>query len=110
MSLAMLLETMGNEVRYVYDGSKAIELAAQYRPDVVLLDIGMPGLNGYDTCRGIRSQPENKSALIIALTGWSQETDRQQSRDAGFDFHLIKPVELAALEKVLKDLGGPAAE
>ena len=97
----MLLEIMGHEVRVVHDGLEAIEAAALFRPDVILLDIGMPKLNGYEACRCIRAQPQNTSALIVALTGWTQEEKKRRSQEMGFDLYLIKPVELAVLEKLL---------
>jgi signal transduction histidine kinase len=100
-SLAMMLEFMGNEVRTAHDGVAAVEAAAAFRPDVILLDIGMPRLNGYDACRRIREQPWGRGIAIAALTGWGQEEDKRQSREAGFDHHLVKPVEPAALERLL---------
>jgi CheY-like chemotaxis protein/anti-sigma regulatory factor (Ser/Thr protein kinase) len=100
-SLAMMLEFMGNEVRTAHDGVEAVEAAAAFRPDVILLDIGMPRLNGYDACRRIREQPWGRGIAIAALTGWGQEEDKRQSREAGFNHHLVKPVEPAALEKLL---------
>jgi signal transduction histidine kinase/ActR/RegA family two-component response regulator len=103
-SLAMMLKMMGNDLRTAHDGIQALELAEGYRPDLILLDIGMPKLNGYDVCRRIREQPWGKSATIIALTGWGQEEDKRRSRQAGFDGHLVKPVEPAALEKLLAQL------
>ena len=102
-SLGVLLEMMGHEVCIVHDGVKAVDGAATFRPDIILLDIGMPQLNGYDACSRIREQPSNKDILIVALTGWSQDDKKQRSQQAGFDFHLIKPVELPALEKLLRD-------
>ncbi|MCO6430289.1 MAG: PAS domain S-box protein [Deltaproteobacteria bacterium] len=103
-SLAMRLRLMGHEVRVAYDGQQAIDLAAAYHPDLLLLDIGMPKLNGYDAARLLRKQPWGRLVVLAALTGWGQETDRIKSRDAGFDFHLVKPVEPAALEKLLATL------
>ncbi len=100
-SMAMMLEFMGNEVRTAHDGAEAVEAAAAFRPDVILLDIGMPRMNGYDACRSIREQPWGRGIAIAALTGWGQEEDKRQSREAGFDHHLVKPVEPAALEKLL---------
>ena len=101
-SLAMLLEIMGNETRVVHDGIEAVELAATFRPDVILLDIGMPRLNGFDACARIRMQPANHGAVIVALTGWTQEETKQRSQQAGFDFYLVKPVEPDTLEKMLR--------
>ena len=103
-TLAILLEAAGNQVRVAHDGSTAIELAAEYSPDVVLLDIGMPRLNGYDACRIIRAQPSGNQAYIVALTGWGQSEDRKRAEGAGFDCHLVKPVEPAALEQLIRDL------
>jgi PAS domain S-box-containing protein len=100
-SLAMMLEFMGNEVRTAHDGAEAAAAAAAFRPDIILLDIGMPRMNGYDACRRIREQPWGRGIAIAALTGWGQEEDKRQSREAGFDHHLVKPVEPAALEKLL---------
>ena len=74
------------------------------RPDVILLDIGMPKLNGYETCRRIREQPWGKNALLVALTGWGQDEDKRRSREAGFDHHMVKPVDPSALEKLLAGL------
>jgi CheY-like chemotaxis protein/two-component sensor histidine kinase len=100
-SLAMLLEIMGNEVRTAEDGQEAVETAEQFRPDVILLDIGMPKLNGYDACRRIREQPWGRDVFLVALTGWGQDEDKRRSQEAGFDHHLVKPVEPALLAKLL---------
>jgi PAS domain S-box-containing protein len=100
-SLALLLRLMGNEVLTAYDGLAALEVAERLRPDVVLLDIGMPRLNGYDTCHRIREQPWGRSPVLIALTGWGQEEDKRRTQDAGFDAHLIKPVDPTALMNLL---------
>jgi CheY-like chemotaxis protein len=100
-SLAMLLKLIGNETHTAFDGLDAVEAAANLRPEVVLLDIGLPNLNGYEVCRRLRGQPGGKGMLVVALTGWGQEEDRQKCRDAGFDSHLVKPVELPALTKLL---------
>ncbi len=102
-SLAMLLELLGNQTRTAYDGVEAVEAAAAFRPDVVLLDIGLPRQNGYEAAREIRRQPWGKSMLLVALTGWGQEEDRQKSKEAGFDKHLVKPVDKGALTKLLAD-------
>jgi signal transduction histidine kinase/ActR/RegA family two-component response regulator len=103
-SLALLLTLRGSEVRTARDGWEAVEAAAAYGPDVVLLDIGMPRLNGYEAARKIREQSRGERMVLIALTGWGQEEDRQRSTEAGFDFHLVKPVDFAALEKLLASL------
>ena len=106
-SLAMLLQITGHETYTAHDGAAAFEAAEKHRPDVVLLDIGLPALNGYEVCRRLRNQPWGKKIVIIALTGWGQEEDRRKSREAGFDGHLVKPVDYAAL---LTLLGSLAAE
>jgi CheY-like chemotaxis protein len=100
-SLAMLLEIMGNEVATAYDGEQAVEVAEAVRPDVVLLDIGMPKLNGYEACRRIREQPFGKGMFLIALTGWGQEEDRRRTEEAGFNRHMVKPVDADVLMKLL---------
>jgi two-component system CheB/CheR fusion protein len=102
-SLAMLLRLMGNDTRTAYDGQEGLEVAEGFRPDVMLLDIGLPKLNGYEACRAVREQPWGKSIVLIALTGWGQEEDRRRSRAAGFDHHMVKPVEPHALMKLLAD-------
>jgi PAS domain S-box-containing protein len=103
-SLALMFKMMGNEVRTAHDGLEGVEAAAAFRPDLILLDIGMPRLNGYEACRRIRGKPSGKNAVIIALTGWGQEDDKARSREAGFDGHLVKPVEPAAFEELLARL------
>ena len=103
-SLAMMLEIMGHEVRAVHDGVQAVELAPEFQPDVIILDIGMPNLNGYEACRRIRNQSSSKSTTLVALTGWGQDEDKRRSHEAGFDHHLVKPVDLAELEKIFASL------
>jgi PAS domain S-box-containing protein len=100
-ALAMLLQLAGNEVETAYDGLAAVEAAERWRPDVVLLDIGMPKLNGYDACRRIREQPWGTTIVLVALTGWGQEEDKRRTSEAGFDGHLVKPVDPVALTKML---------
>lgn len=100
-SLALLLNIAGNETHTAHDGLQAIEAAARFRPDMILLDIGLPKLNGYEACRRIREQPWGKNILLVALTGWSLDEDSPQSKGAGFDHHLVKPVELDALKGLL---------
>lgn len=109
-SLAMLMELTGNETHTAHDGEEAVEAAATFRPDVILLDIGLPKLNGYEAGRKIRQQPWSKGMVLVALTGWGQEEDRQRSREAGFDGHLVKPVDLSDLEKLLAELGGGGSD
>jgi CheY-like chemotaxis protein len=103
-SLAMMLKLLGHDVATAHDGLAAVERVRAFQPDVALLDLGMPKLNGYDAARRIRQQPWGQGLVLIALTGWGQEEDMQRSQEAGFDYHLVKPVELAALEKLLAGL------
>ena len=102
--LAMLLTLTGHETHTAHDGLAAVEAAATFKPDVVLLDIGLPKLNGYEAARKIRQQPLGKGMVLVALTGWGQEEDRRKSREAGFDGHMVKPVELDALMQLLAEL------
>jgi len=103
-TMAMLLKLIGNETSTAYDGLEAVEAAAAFRPDVVLLDIGLPKLNGYEAARRIRAQPWGKEMVLVALTGWGQDEDRLKSTAAGFNGHMVKPVDFAALIKLLIQL------
>ena len=103
-SLAMLLGLLGNDTRMAYDGPNAVAAADEFRPDIVLLDLGMPGVDGFETCRRLREQEWGGRMIIVALTGWGQPHDRSASRGAGFDHHLVKPVDPAVLERVLAEL------
>jgi CheY-like chemotaxis protein len=100
-SLAVLLRMMGHEARSAYDGVEAVQAAATFRPEVVLLDIGLPKMNGYEAARHIRQQPWGKGMALVALTGWGQEQDKRRALEAGFDHHLTKPVDPVALSKLL---------
>jgi PAS domain S-box-containing protein len=103
-SLAMLLKVMGHEVGTAYDGEQAVAAAEALRPDVGLLDIGMPRLNGYDVCRRIREQSWGQGVFLIALTGWGQDEDRRRTEEAGFNFHIVKPVDSGLLMELLASL------
>lgn len=103
-SMAMMLRLVGYDVRTASDGLKAVATAESFQPQVILMDLGMPNLSGYEATRRIREQPDGQAVTIIALTGWGQESDRIRSREAGCDGHLVKPVALADLEKLLSDL------
>ena len=103
-SLAMMLQLSGHEVRTAHDGPERVEQAATFLPEVVLLDIGMPGMNGYETGRRVRELHGSEKAVLVALTGWGQEEDRRRSDEAGFHAHLVKPVDPAALEELLASL------
>lgn len=108
-SLALLLQLTGHQVFTAHDGPDALDAAEQHRPDVVLLDIGLPVLNGYDVCRRIREQPWGQTMVLVALTGWGQDEDRRRSQDAGFDDHLVKPVDHTRLLALLSTLTEPRA-
>ena len=101
-SLGMMLELAGHEVALAHDGVEAVERAASFRPDLILMDIGMPRLNGLEATRQIRQQPWGQAPTIIALTGWGQDADREQSREAGCNGHLVKPVDPDDLNRVLR--------
>jgi PAS domain S-box-containing protein len=110
-SLARLLTMHGHEVAAAYDGEEAVRRMLDFAPDLVILDIGMPKMNGYEACRRMRAQEHGHRAAILALTGWGQEEDRRRSREAGFDGHLVKPLEYEALRALLSslDIDGPGA-
>lgn len=101
--LSMVLKALGNETYTAHDGLEAVDMAAEYRPEIVFMDIGMPKLNGYEAARRIREQPWGKHMILVALTGWGQEEDKQRTKEAGFDHHLVKPVDPAILRKLLAD-------
>jgi CheY-like chemotaxis protein len=102
-ALALLLRHQGHEVETAADGESAYAAAERFRPDVVLLDLGMPKISGYEVCRRIRQQPWGRRIRVIAQTGWGQERDRRQTEEAGFDNHLVKPVDPEELEAVLRE-------
>jgi PAS domain S-box-containing protein len=99
--MAMLLRTYGHDARVAHDGAAAMQAALEYVPDVVLLDIGLPVINGFQVAQWIRKEPALNNAVVIALTGYGQESDRRRSQEAGFDHHLVKPVEFATVEAIL---------
>jgi CheY-like chemotaxis protein len=101
-SLQLFLTAIGVESRVVYDSLDALEVAAQWLPDTIFLDIGMPKLNGYETARRIRNEPWGQSIALIALTGWGEQRDKERAQQAGFDLHLVKPVDPAVIEELLK--------
>ena len=103
-SLAEMLHIMGNDTQTAFDGEQALAMTEAFRPDVVVMDIGMPKMNGYDTCRRIRGEPWGQDIVIIAQSGWGQENQKRMSQEAGFTSHMVKPVDPAALEKLLADL------
>ena len=99
--LAVMLQMFGHEVQAVYSGQTALETAVESQPDFVLLDIGLPDIDGYEVARRLREQPRTKDVTLIAVTGYGQDSDRQRSQEAGFDHHLVKPVEAQKLEDML---------
>lgn len=103
-AMTIILKLLGNEVRTAHDGLEAVKIAEEFRPELILLDIGMPEMNGFDVCRHIRQQPWAGNVIIAALTGWGQDEDKRLSLEAGFNHHLVKPVDPYALETLLKDL------
>jgi PAS domain S-box-containing protein len=107
LTLATLLELEGAQVRTAYDGEAAVAVAREGAPEVILLDIGLPGMNGYDACRAIRAQQAPSRPFILALTGWGQQEDRRKSAEAGFDGHLVKPVDHAQLLRAIDELTRP---
>lgn len=104
LSLAMMLSIMGHETRTAHDGESAVSTAESFLPEVVLLDIGLPKLNGYEVASRIREKAWGESMFLIAVTGWGQEEDRQRSSEVGLNVHMVKPVEPAALERLLSEL------
>ena len=103
-SLEMLLRLMGAEVHTAFDGQAALAGLRHHRPSVVLLDIGLPDMDGYEVARRVRQEPGGSETTLIALTGWGEEEDRRLSREAGIDHHLVKPVDFVALEQLLRAL------
>ena len=103
-SMSMLLEMWGHEVAFVYDGPSALETAEQWQPEAVFLDIGLPGMDGYEVAERMRALPHAKSAVLIAITGYGQDDDRLRSQRAGIDHHLVKPVAPDALRSLIDSL------
>lgn len=108
-TMSMMLETLGHDVCTAYDGAEALRTAERSRPAVAILDIGMPALNGYEVCERIRAQPWGKNMVLIALTGWGQEDDRRRAEDAGFDHHLVKPVNPTTIAALLSSVQAGSA-
>ena len=99
--MAVLLRLQGHEVDVAHDGYRALEIAARFEPEVVLLDIGLPGMNGYDVAKQLRQMKLARAQCLIAMTGYGSEEDRQRTEEAGFDHHIVKPIEPAELNKLL---------
>jgi two-component system CheB/CheR fusion protein len=103
-SMSMLLEMWGHEVTYAYDGPSALQRAEEWQPEAVFLDIGLPGMDGYEVAERLRELPEAKDAVLIAITGYGQDDDRLRSRRAGIDHHLVKPVAPDTLRSLIDSL------
>ncbi len=101
---ALVREGFGHEVRTAHDGPTALRVAVEFRPELVLLDIGMPGMSGYEVARRLRELSGLGDVVLVALTGWGQEEDQRKTKEAGFDHHLVKPVGLKELQRLLADL------
>ena len=97
----MMLALSGHDVATAHDGLAAIELAKEFQPHIALLDLGMPKLDGYEAARSIRQQSWGQKMKLVALTGWGQQEDKRRSREAGFDAHLVKPIDFSALEELV---------
>jgi CheY-like chemotaxis protein len=104
-----MLEALGHEARVVQDGPAALAMALSFLPDVVMLDISLPGMNGYEVCQKMRAEPALAQCVFIAQTGWSQPEYVERSRKAGFHHHLVKPIRIDHLEKLLSSLSRKAA-
>lgn len=103
-SLAMLLQVYGAQAETARDGLEALEAGARFRPEVILMDIGMPRMDGYEAARRIRKEPWGEEVILVALTGWGQERDVHKAREAGFDGHALKPVEPERLIELIASL------
>jgi CheY-like chemotaxis protein len=103
-SLAMMLQALGHQVRVEYDGRAGATTASGWHPDVALLDIGLPEVNGYDLAKSLREHDQTRHTTLVAITGWGQQEDRRRSAQAGFDHHLVKPVDPLHLRALLADL------
>src|SRR5262249_10569968 len=106
-TLAWMCESLGQQVQVAYDGASALSIARSFLPNVVLLDIGLSGANGYEVCRQMRADPLLQQCVIVAQTGWGQQEHRDRSKAAGFDRHLVKPVMMETLEDLFASIGPP---
>lgn len=106
--LSLLLQTKGHETRVATDGEAALEAADEFRPNCVVLDLGLPRMDGYEVARQLRARPYGDGLILIALTGWAGRDVRTRAADAGFDYHLVKPVNWEELEKIVESARSPA--
>jgi CheY-like chemotaxis protein len=102
-----LLEVLGNQLYTAHDGPSTLEAALAFQPDVVLLDIGLPGMDGYEVAKWMRQELTLQNTVLVAVTGYGQESDRQRSQEAGFDHHLVKPLDIDALQQLLAEVMEP---
>ncbi|WP_165924835.1 response regulator [Lysobacter sp. N42] len=109
-SLAMMLALDGHEVRVAFSGTEGLLVACEFQLRAAFLDIGMPGMNGYELARRLRAEPALAGLRLVAVSGWGGEADKQRARDAGFDLHLTKPVSVAAVQAALAEAARPGAE
>jgi CheY-like chemotaxis protein len=107
--LSLLLQTKGFETRLSIDGEEALSVADEFRPDCVLLDLGLPGMDGYEVARRLRQQPYGRDLVLVALTGWQGRDIRARAADAGFDYHLVKPVNWEELERIVESVSRSSA-
>jgi len=107
--LSLLLQTKGFETRISIDGEEALGVADEFRPDCVLLDLGLPGMDGYEVARRLREQPYGRDVVLVALTGWQGRDIRTRAADAGFDYHLVKPVNWEELERIVESVSRSSA-
>lgn len=107
--LSLLLQAKGHDTRVATEGEQAITLADQFRPNCVVLDLGLPRMDGYEVARRLRARPYGNNLVLVALTGWAGRDVRSKAAEAGFDYHLVKPVDWEELEKIVQSVSPPAA-
>jgi CheY-like chemotaxis protein len=100
-TLAVLLRVNGHQVQVAHDGPTAVEAARVYRPNLILLDIGLPGMNGFEVAKKVRNELDLGNVVLVAMTGYGQDADKQRSQESGFDFHLVKPTNFSAVKQIL---------
>lgn len=105
LTLTWAMEMFGHEVRTCFDGASAVSLAGVFWPQIVLLDLGMPHMDGFETCRQMRLSPSAAGTRIVAQTGWGDDATRKKTTDAGFDYHFTKPIDLDALARLIESYG-----
>ena len=106
-SMAVLMKLLGHQIAIAYDGESALETAGTFKPEIIILDVGLPRMHGYQVAERLRALPENKNLVIVALTGYGREQDRRRAMDAGFDYHFVKPMDFGTLELLVNGLSEP---